>query len=97
MKPLKDLQEISRMLAASPSLPAPSGSAATVQSDVFLNRLEQLLEVGMGLPLAHFVDSKGVYLKLYFSRISEFATVYVPTNRGSEFLKEVKVKIVAAI
>ncbi len=97
MKPLKDLQEISRMLAASPNLPAPSGAASTVQADVFMNRLDPLLAVGMGLPLAQFVESQGVYLKLFFSLIGEEATIYVPTPKPNEFLEELKVKLVAAI
>jgi hypothetical protein len=97
MKPLKDLREISRMLAASPDLPAPNGTTATVQPGVFFNRLDQLLEVGMGLPVASFVQSNGVHLKLFFSLIAEDANIFIPTPKPLDFLEEVRMKIVTAI
>jgi hypothetical protein len=97
MKPLKDLREISRMLAASPDLPAPNGATATVQATVFLNRIDQLLEVGMGLPLASFAQSDGVHLKLFFSLISEEANIFIPTQKPTEFMEEIRMKIVSAI
>lgn len=97
MKPLKDLQEVSRMLAASPDIPAPNGTTSVVQADVFFNRLDHLLDLGMGLPLVTFPQNDGVHMKIFFSKIAEEANIFVRTNKPKEFLEELKVKIVATL
>ncbi len=85
------------MLAASPDFPAPNGSTSTIQAEVIFNRLDQLLAVGMGLPLVTFVKSDGVHMKLFFSSIAEDANVFVPTTKPKEFLEDLRKKIVALI
>ena len=97
MKPLKDLQEISRMLAASPDIPAPQGTASVVQADAFINRLDHMLDLGLGLPLVTFVQSDGVQMKIFFSKIAEEANLFIRTKHPKEFLEELKVKIVSSL
>jgi len=85
------------MLAASPDFPAPMGTASTVQSEVLFSRMDQLLAVGMGLPLATFSQSDGVYIKLFFSSLGEEVSVFVPTTQPVQFLNELRNKIVTSI
>jgi hypothetical protein len=85
------------MLAASPDLPAPQGSASMVRPEVFMSRLDQLVELGMGLPLASLVQNDGVYMKIFFSHLSEETAVFIPTAGGREFLEELRVKLVSAV
>jgi hypothetical protein len=85
------------MLAAAPDIPAPNGSTSVVQADVFLNRLDHMLDLGMGLPLVTFQQTDGVQMKIFFSKIAEDANLFIRTNKPKEFLEELQVKIVASL
>ncbi len=85
------------MLAASPDFPAPNGSTSVVQADVFFNRLDHMLDLGMGLPLVTFTQADGVHLKIFFSKIAEDANIFIRTTKPKEFLEELKVKIVSTL
>ncbi len=85
------------MLAASPDMPAPIGSTSVVQADAFLNRLDHMLDLGMGLPLVTFPQADGVHMKIFFSKIAEDANIFIRTNKPNEFLDELRVKIVASL
>lgn len=85
------------MLAAVPDIPAPNGSTSIVQPDVFLNRLDHMLELGMGMPLVTFPQNDGVHMKIFFSKIAEEANIFIRTNKPKEFLDELKVKIVSTL